>query len=283
MTEKRGLVVFLVVATVVVFIGVVWVIATYLPMNLAAAPSPSLTGHAPRIAINCAAPIAYWKEHTELYPAQAVIGGQVMNAGDLKQIFSSQAEDLPAKLQAQLTAAYLNILSGADQSYIETTIFQAYTWLVQHPAGSQVSDTDRVEGTRLFNLLEAYNLGMTGVKPCENAFSTLTEVRTASETATTTFTVTPSQTLTSTPSETPVPPEIIATATYEFIPPTRAATRTLPPVQYPTNTPVPPTEAPAPTNTPVPTEVPTLTPPPLPTSTLPPPTPTLPEPAPTLP
>jgi hypothetical protein len=164
----------------------------------------------------------------------------------------------------------LNILSGADQSYIETTIFEAYAWLVQHPAGSQVTDSEQGEGTRLFNLLEAYNLGLTGVKPCEIAGLILTEASTATETATVTASLTPSETGTLPPSETPVPTEITATDTYEFIPPTRAATRTNePPIQYPTDTPVPPTQAPAPTNTAVPPNTPTFI-PPQPTATLPP-------------
>jgi len=286
MTDKRGLVVILVIATVVVFIGSVWAISTYLPLNLAAAPSSTTTEDSSRAVMNCASPIAYWKDHPELFPSQAVIGGQVYKAAELKQVFSGQSADLPTKLQAQLTAAYLNILEGADQSYIEATIFEAYTWLVQHPVGSQVSDTEREDGTRLFNLLEAYNLGMTGVKACEiGSVYRLTEMTTMTDTASITVTITPSPSGTPPASETATPIEITPTATFEYIPPTRAATRTSkPPIQYPTNTPVPPTEAPPPPNTPVPTAAPTFTPqPPPPTPTLPPPTPTLPQPTPTLP
>jgi hypothetical protein len=284
MADKRGLVVILVIATVVLFVGAVWVIVTYLPQSLVAAPSPTITADTPRVAVNCAAPIVFWKQHPELFPAQAVIGGQVYKAGELAKIFSGQNGDLATKLQAQLTVAYLNILSGADQSYIETTIFEAYAWLVQHPAGSQVTDSEQGEGTRLFNLLEAYNLGLTGVKPCEVAGLIVTEASTATETATLTASLTPSETGTPPPSETPVPTEITATDTYAFIPPTRAATWTSePPIQYPTDTPVPPTQAPSPTNMPVPTEAPTNTPKtpepptPVPTET---PTPTVPTPVP---
>jgi hypothetical protein len=283
MSDKRGLVLILVIATVVIFVGLVWAITTYLPLNLAAAPSPTITAEHPRVAANCASPIAFWKQHPEFYPAKMVIGEQVYKAGELSKIFSSQNDDFPAKLQAQLTAAYLNILAGADQSYIETTIFESYAWLVQHPTGSEMTDSEQEEGTRLFNLLEAYNLGLTGVKRCEIAGLILTDAGTATETATVTITVTASPTETPPASETPIPIEITATATYEFIPPTRAPTRTTePPIQYPTNTSVQPTQAPAPTETPVPTEAPTNIPPP-PTLTLPPPTPTLPQPTPTLP
>lgn len=89
----------------------------------------------------------------------------------------------------------------------------------------------------------------------------VTEGSTATETATVTASLTPSETGTLPPSETPVPTESTATDTYEFIPPTRAPTRTTePPIQYPTDTPVPPTQAPAPTNTAVPPNTPTFIP-----------------------
>jgi hypothetical protein len=283
-TEKRGLVLILVIATVVIFVGLVWVIATYLPLNLLGVPSPSFTADSPRVGTNCTYPVLYWKEHPELYPAQIVIGGQLYKADNVAEIYSDQTKDLYAQVQVQLTTAYLNILSGADQSYIETTIFEAYGWLVQHPAGSQVQDSEREAGTRLFNVLEAYNLGLTGVTPCLRASGlTLTITNTPTETPTVLLTITPSETPTPTPSETPTPIEITATATYIFVLPTPIATRTTePPVQVPTNTSVQPTQQPVPTNTSPPPNTPTNT-PPQPTSTLPPPTPTLPIPSPTLP
>jgi hypothetical protein len=282
MIDKRGLVVILVISTVVIFVGLVWAISTYLPMNLGAAPSPTLILDARREVVNCVSPIVFWMQHPELYPAQAVIAGQVYKAADLNTIFSVPGDDLSTKLRAQLTGAYLNILSGADQSYIETTIFEAYAWLVQHSAGSQVTDSEREEGTRLFNLLEGYNLGLTGVKACEITLLPSTQGVTETETATITVTVTPSPTGTPAASETQTQVEVTETATYIYIPPTRAPTKTsAPPIQYPTNTPVQPTQAPTPTNPPAPTAAPTNTAPPPPT--LPPPTPTLPQPSPTLP
>ncbi len=255
MAEKRGLVLTLVIGTVVIFIGLVWAISTYLPLNLSASPSPTITADAPRVAMNCASPVAYWKEHPELYPLQLVIGGQVYKTRELNAIFSGAIEDLPEKLQAQLTAAYLNIISGADQSYIETTIFEAYGWVALHPAGSQVDDSALAEGTRLFNLLEAYNLGLTGVKPCEIALLTLTEPIKTTETATLIFTVTPSQTNTTSPSETPIPTNFPTEPIYTVVvasrtpsPTTRATQQ---PASSPTNT-IEPTATKAPTNTPAP-------------------------------
>jgi hypothetical protein len=267
-TEKRGLVLILVIATVVIFVGLVWVIATYLPLNLLGVPSPSFTADSPRVGTNCTYPVSYWKEHPELYPAQIVIGGQLYKADNVAEIFSDQTKDLYAQVQVQLTTAYLNILSGADQSYIETTIFEAYGWLVQHPAGSQVQDSEREAGTRLFNVLEAYNLGLTGVTPCLRASGlTLTITSTPTETPTVLLTITPSETPTPTPSESPTPTELTATATNFFIYPTSTAIPTIKPtIQIPTNTPIQPTEPPTATNTTMPTNTTAPTLPPQPTA-----------------
>jgi hypothetical protein len=272
MAEKRGLVLTLVIGTVVIFVGLVWAISTYLPININASPSPTFTADAPRVAMNCASPIAFWKEHPELYPLQLVIGGQVYKAGDLKGIFSGQTDDLAAKLSAQLTAAYLNILSGADQSYIESTIFEAYGWVVQHPTGSQVDDSALGEGTRLFNLLEAYNLGLTGVKPCETGLITSTEPRSKAQTVTVTFTVTPSQTETATPSETPsptnYPTEPFSTVSAPSRTPSPTIRNTQQPALTPTNTTLPTnTTAPPTATTESPPITSTWTPRPLPTDT----------------
>ncbi len=271
MTEKRGLVLTLVIGTVVIFVGLVWAISTYLPLNLNASPSPTFTVDAPRVAMNCAAPIAFWREHPELYPVQLVIAGQVYQSGELKVIFSGQTDDLPTRLQAQLTAAYLNILSGADQSYIETTIFEAYGWVVEHPAGSQIDGSVQEEGTRLYNLLEAYNLGLTGVAPCEIELLTMTEPVKMADTATVVFTLTPGQTETATPSETPSPTNFQTEPIYTVVVPSRTPSPTRrntdQPASTPTNT-TEPTATKAPTNTPAPPTAttespPTWTPPPI--------------------
>jgi hypothetical protein len=267
-TEKRGLVIILVIATVLIFVGLVWVIANYLPLNIFGAPSSSHTADAPVASENCTHPVAYWQKHTESYPAQLVIGGQVYKAKDILGILSDKSQDQAIQLQAQLTGAYLNFLKGADQSSIETTIFEAYGWVVQHPAGSELTDSDREAGSRFINILVAYNMGLTEVAACEPGLTlTVTGTSTATETPSSQFTLTPSETVTLTPSETPTPTntptepistEIVPTrtpapTTSEPGQPTVTPSNTLPP---PTNTPKP-TEIPTPTDTPEPTVMPT--------------------------
>jgi hypothetical protein len=280
---KRGLVVILVIATVVIFVGLVWLIATYLPWYLLGIPSPSGTAGT-RAEMNCTYPVSYWKKHPELYPAQMVIGGEVYNDKDLEVILSDGTQNPSQQIQTQLAGAFLNFLAGADQSSIETTIFEAYGWLIQHPEGSQIPDGELVAGTRLFNVLEAYNLGLTGVAPCEASSSlSLTETSTATETPTVLFTLTPSQTITSTPSETPTPTSSETMPFPTLIVPSQTpipmitepggSTTTPKPTLAPpaTNTPIIPTEAPTATRTSPPPATPTYTPPPPPTPTYTPP------------
>jgi len=283
-TKKRGLILILVIATITIFVGLVWLIATYLPLNLLGLSSPSFATSTLWVEKNCTFPVSYWMEHPELYPPQIVLGNKVYQANDIREALSGADQEPTAQLKAQLVGAFLNFSSGADQDLIEATIFQAYGWLVLHPDGNQLSGSDLETSLRYYSLLEAYNLGLAGVPPCEEgSIPAVIGTGIASETPTVLLSITVSQTITPTPSETASPTEVTVTATYIFILPTNTAIRTtVPPIQLPSNTPIKPTEQPPPTNTPRPpdTPIPTLSPP---TSTLPPPTPTLPLPTPTLP
>jgi hypothetical protein len=289
--DKRGLIVILVIASGVVFIGLVWIIATYFPWTqLGVSESEDIT-QTPRVDVNCTYPISYWKEHGDLYPAQVILGSQVYKANDIQKALSNADQGLVGQLQAQLVGAFLNTSAGANQEIVETTIFQAYKWLVEHPDESQIADGDREAGSRYLSILEAYNLGLAGVPLCEGVFlptSLLTAL--PSSTPTLLLTDTPSQTTTNTPSETPsatqsetssptsqsvIPIFTMANPSRTPIPTTeppsgQSPTLTQMPPPAPTNTPFPPTPVPAPTNTP---PVPTFTLPPLPTATftLPPP------------
>jgi hypothetical protein len=205
-TEKRGLVIILVVATVVIFVGLVWGITKFLPLNIFGSTSPSHTPDAPVAGRNCTYPVTYWQEHPERYPSQLVIGGQVYKAKDVGGILSDDPQDIARQLQAQLTGAYLNFLAGADQNKIEATIFEAYGWLVRNPAGIELTDNEREAGNRLLNILTAYNLGLTDVPACEPGLTlTVAGISTITQTAELLLTTTPSDTPTATPSETPTP------------------------------------------------------------------------------
>ncbi len=230
-TDKRGLVIILVVATVVVFVGLVWGITKFLPLNIFSGSSASDTPDAPVIGKNCTYPVTYWQEHPERYPSQIVIGGQVYKAKDVSGILSDGPQDIWLQLQAQLTGVYLNFLAGADQNKIEAAIFEAYGWLVRNPASTELSDSEREAGNKLVNILLAYNQGLTDVPACEPGLTlTVAGIGTITQTSELLLTGTPSETPTSTPSETPTP------TNYPTIPISTLA--------IPSRTPIPATVAP---------------------------------------
>jgi len=260
-TNKRRLVLILVVVSVAIFIGLVWLIANYLPWSPLSGHSPTDTDAPRRPEINCTYPVSYWKEHPELYPPQIVIGSETYQSKDLRGILSKETLDITSQLQLQLIVVFLNILSGADQNPIEATIFDAYGWLEQHPEGSEVAESDRETGNQLFTLLDAYNRGLAWVVPCvSTAILAPTFTSTATNTATVFLTLTPTMTLTPSPSATPsitatsLPPTPIPTI---FIPSeTPTPTRTERPIPTATDTRVPPIEEPTQTNTPSPSDTP---------------------------
>src|SRR4030042_7220291 len=124
-SARRGLIFILVIATTTLFVGLVWLIATYLPWNLFGFTNPSIATSTPRIETNCTYPVSFWMEHPELYPPQIVLGSKVFQANDIRAALSNADRDPKAQLQAQLVGAFLNFSLGADQGLIETPIFQA--------------------------------------------------------------------------------------------------------------------------------------------------------------
>jgi hypothetical protein len=271
LSSRRGWIIALIVATILIFVGLVWLIATFTPWSRLGLQNPSATtgGNALQ---ECTYPITYWRQHPELYPAQVIIGGVPYKQRELEALLTDEELNLILQIRAQLAVAFLNIASGADQSGIEATLFSAYGWLLNHPLGTELSADELEVGTNYLSLLEAYNHGQAGVAACE---ATLPLVRTGTSIATGTAILessgTPSQTSTPTPSETPTTGSQTETATYFYITPSHTTiptTRVPPPL--PTNTSKPPTTRPSPTNTPIPNTA-TFTPPPLPTSTFTPP------------
>jgi len=241
---KRGLFLILVIATMVIFVGLVWFIGTKIPWNLLTTNSPNPTTAGPRVEVNCTFPVPYWMQHPELYPPQMVLGEKVYQAKEISQILSSEPVNLGTRIQAQLMVAFLNNYAGADQAPIETTVFQAYRWLEEHPDGSQVHARELEAGNSLYDALMAYNHGLSGVPICRGAsIFILTETSMIPGAESTHPTVSPSPTGT---------PTGTGTATYTPASASQTATRTIaPPVLQPTNTKSEPTSAPIDTQPPV--------------------------------
>ncbi len=279
--SRRRQIFILVAASVVVFVGLVWLIAAIRPWDLLGVQIPTQTA-SQQVVRDCTRPITYWKAHPELYPQQVLISGVAYQETELEALLSDDSQELTQQLKAQLVVAFLNDQAGADQSSVEATVFDAYGWLQQHPPGSQPTEADIALGRQLFDALETYNLGLAGVAPCA-AGQVSTRTVGPTQTFAAEMTLTPTEVSVPIASQTSTLTVLAATDTVVYLPPTEIPTRTSkPPVQFPTNTPRPPTAPPPPTDTPRPPDTPTFTPAP-PTSTLPPttpPTPTLPIPPP---
>jgi hypothetical protein len=238
----------------VVFIGLVWLIAATHPWDVLGVQNPTHTAGSQQ-ARDCAHPVTYWIEHPELYPPQVFIGGVTYQETELKALLMDDSPDLSQQLRTQLAVVFLNNQYGADQRTIETTVFDAYGWLEQHPAGSQFTNAELTQGRQLYQALEAYNQGLAGVAACEGnqvSSKTFTTTQTSTRVATVAFT----QISTPTPGASPSPTNQLATPTITTF--------------LPSNTPVPPTQPPS-----RPSQTPTrYIPPPTFTATIRPPTPT---------
>lgn len=123
-TGKRGFILILVIATMVVFIGLVWLIARNVPWNLLNIPVPSSTKGVPSAEMNCTFPVSYWGLHPELYPPQVVLGSETYQANEIEGILTVKAQNVSGELERQLVGVFLNISAGADQDLLKPPFFK---------------------------------------------------------------------------------------------------------------------------------------------------------------
>jgi hypothetical protein len=118
--------------------------------------------------LNCTHSIGYWKQHPETWPVDGLIFGKVAyTKEEALLIFDAHHRgDATYILAYQLIAARLNILNGADPSFLEKTLVDADAWLVANPLGSKPKNPGRKEGIALAEVLEMYNNGEIGPGMC---------------------------------------------------------------------------------------------------------------------
>lgn len=275
---RRRLFIVIIVVTVLIFIALLWFVATRLPWNRLGFEKPTST-FSLQLARNCTYPLTYWEAHPELYPTKVIIGGVVYRERELEALLSDDSQEVGQLIKTQLAVAFLNGLAGADQRSLESTMFDAYGWLILHPAGSPMTAAELRSGKQLITILQAYNLGLLGIAPCE-IISGAAMTATAAGVIMEETSQTPSQTFTATGTETATPTATIPVGTIytpsrtpiPSTPPPRNSTPTATRYSPPQPTKTPTTQAPTPTWTKVP-DTPTYTPPPPPTSTFTPPPP----------
>ena len=106
--------------------------------------------------------IGYWKTHPQAWPTDSItIDGSTFSKADALAILrNANSKDATYMLAAQLIAAELNVLNGADASpLILQTIDQAAAFLIAHPLGTDPRGADRVYALMLKDTLDYFNNG----------------------------------------------------------------------------------------------------------------------------
>jgi hypothetical protein len=107
--------------------------------------------------------IGYWKNHSAAWPVQQITLGAVTytKAQAISLLEQPSRGDKSIDLAKQLIGAKLSVLIGNNPTCIGTTIFQADTWLIANPVGSNVhsSSTAWATGGPIHDRLDDYNNG----------------------------------------------------------------------------------------------------------------------------
>ena len=118
---------------------------------------------------NCTYSYGYWKNHPDAWTQEQItIGGVTYSKAEAVEILSTPANgDATYILAYQLIAAKLNILAGADDQDILSTINAADSWLAEIGLGNKPKKNDKKTGIELAGILEKYNTGLIGPGHCD--------------------------------------------------------------------------------------------------------------------
>jgi len=239
------------------------------PRNGGSLPSTATNSH-PAVTTNCNHSLYYWATHPERYPPYFVIGDQKYFREEVAAILADS--DPAHALLKQTVVAFLNTSAEGSLGRVNEELLEAYQWLADHRAASELLDIDRLESERLVAVLENFNNGLGNLPPCDDPGTptptdtvTHTRIPTVNRKFTPTFTPTATRTLSPTPTRTATRSGTLASKATATPTSTWTATRTSPrPYVSPTRTPKPtlrPTNTPRPSKTvPPTTRAPTHTP-----------------------
>lgn len=105
----------------------------------------------------CPRTIGFWKNHTEIWPTDTLVIGDVeYDAAGLLALLTYNGPDASSKLAKQLVATKLNIERGGDTS-IQPVVDAADAFLTDHPPGSRPRGQAGREANDLKDELDAYN------------------------------------------------------------------------------------------------------------------------------
>ncbi|MEI7554513.1 hypothetical protein [Candidatus Chlorohelix sp.] len=135
-------------------------------LSLLALPFGIWTANASTVAFgNCTYTQGYWKTHPESWPVNSLtIGGVNYSKDQLIKIFNTPPKgDASYILMDQLIAAKLNLISGASDSAVASTISNSDTWLSANKLGSKSKDQAAIN---MANTLDQFNNGLIGPGHC---------------------------------------------------------------------------------------------------------------------
>jgi hypothetical protein len=212
---------------------------------------------------NCTYTLETWKQYPEAWGLSSIrIGSSVFSKDEVLALFNSTAQDGEIQLLQQLFIVVINQSNGANPDAIIQTLSATTDWLSQHPYGSSLDDTARVQAATYAKVLQDFNEGKTGPGLCTKPILTPTPTATYTPEAspTPTATLTPIFTPTRTRGPTsPFKPPATPVPTRDRPDRPKPPTATQPPPPQPTQPPPQPTEPPPPqpTQPPPPTPAPT--------------------------
>jgi hypothetical protein len=118
---------------------------------------------------NCTYPEGYWLEQISAWPERVTLGNRVYSSAEILAIFNANEDGTSLTLIRSMYVTMLNILHGAQNNAIISTLEDANEWLVDSPPGSSLSDFNRRRGNELASLLNGYNEGVFGPGLCPDA------------------------------------------------------------------------------------------------------------------
>jgi hypothetical protein len=105
----------------------------------------------------------YWKNHPEAWPVSGItIGLNTYTKAQAIMWLGKVGKDKTTTIFASYVSAYLNLKIGNDGSCVSAAMASAYTWLTNHPVGSNVAGSSAAwqEAEGWHQTMDAYNNGL---------------------------------------------------------------------------------------------------------------------------
>ena len=105
----------------------------------------------------------YWKNHPEAWPVAGItIGANTYTKAQAISWLGKVGKDKTTTIFASYVSAFLNVKIGNDDSCVASAMASAYTWLSNHPVGSNVAGSSAAwrEAEPWHQTMDAYNNGL---------------------------------------------------------------------------------------------------------------------------